>query len=142
MVAMRMVQVAIDQIIDMVAVRHSFVTATGTVNVARFVAAADMRRSAAIRVGRIDGDHMLIDMVTVNVMQVAIVQIVHMPIVLNRGVAAIFAVLMRMVSVLFTGFHFISPVQVQIRRFVFSIIIEGIASNLRPESISHLQPEG
>ena len=50
MVAMGMVQVPIHQIVDVVAVRHRLVTATGPVLMARLVSGAAMIRRAAIGV--------------------------------------------------------------------------------------------
>lgn len=50
MVAVRMVQVAIDQIVDVVAMRHRFVTASGPMLVVGIVTSTAMIRCATIRV--------------------------------------------------------------------------------------------
>jgi hypothetical protein len=49
-VAVRVVQVAVDQIVDVIAMRHRLMTASGAVFMPRFVPAALMLRSAAVRV--------------------------------------------------------------------------------------------
>jgi hypothetical protein len=87
MPAVRMMQVAVDQVVDMVAMRYRFVAAAGAVHVVGRMAAADVARGTDRRIRRIDGDHMLIDMVAVEVMQVAIVQVVDVAFVLDRRVA-------------------------------------------------------
>ena len=52
MVPMRVMQVAIDQIVDVVAVRDRFVTASRSVHVARIVSGAPMLGRAPVRIGR------------------------------------------------------------------------------------------
>ena len=98
-VAVRVVQVAIDEVVNVVAMRHGFVAATGTVYMSRFVAAAVVVRRAGIRVGGADGDAVFIDVVAVRMVQVAVVQIVNVAVVLDGGVAAVRAVLVRVVGV-------------------------------------------
>lgn len=71
-VAMRVVQAAIDEVIDMVAMRHGFMPAAGAVNVARFVSAAVLTRRAAVRVRLANLDDVLVHMVAMRVMQVAV----------------------------------------------------------------------
>lgn len=72
-IAMGVVKVAIDEVIHVIAVGDSWVTATGTVNVVRRVAGAAVVRRAVGRVGCGDIEGMLIDVVTVGMMQVAVV---------------------------------------------------------------------
>jgi hypothetical protein len=97
MTAMRMMQVAIDQVVDMVAMRHGGVAAAGTVLVALLMTAAVVVRRAGIRIGSAHLDHVLVDMVFVRVMQVAVVKIVHVIAVPDSCVAAARTVLVRMV---------------------------------------------
>lgn len=52
MVAVRMMQVAVDQIVDMIAVWHRFVTASGPVHMARIMTTAPMLRRALVGIGR------------------------------------------------------------------------------------------
>lgn len=88
-----MVQVAVHQIVHMVAVGHGFVTATGTMHVRRFVPSTDMARGACVRVRRRHRNHMLVDMIAVWVMQVAIMKVVNMTVVANGHMSAACAVL-------------------------------------------------
>jgi hypothetical protein len=53
-IAVRMMQVAIDEIIDVVRIRHGFMTARRAVNVARLMAATVVIRSALVGIFRID----------------------------------------------------------------------------------------
>ena len=97
-IAMRKVQVAVDQVIHVVAMRHGFVPAVWTVLV------------RATRLGRAthgifcaDRDHMLIDVIPMHIMQMAVVKIIQMSIVANRGVSAIWAMLVGMVGMVLFG---------------------------------------
>jgi hypothetical protein len=83
MAVVHMVQAAIHQPIDMIAMRHRFVPATRAVHVR-----AGHRCRAAIGIGNADRDHMFIDMIAMRVMQMAIVQIIDMAIMAHGGVAA------------------------------------------------------
>jgi hypothetical protein len=95
MAAVWMVQVAIDQVVDMVAVRHGFMAAARTVLVTSLMAAAIVIRRAGVGIAAAHFDHMFVEMVFVRVMQVAIVEIVHVIAVPDRGVAAARTVLVR-----------------------------------------------
>ena len=100
MIAVRMVQVAVDEVIDMVAVRDRFMTASRTVNVAGIVTAAVVRWSADGGVGVADFDRVFFHgTVGIHVMQVTVVQIIDMVTVLDAGVFAIGTVLMVVVGV-------------------------------------------
>ena len=99
-VTVRMVQMAIDEVIDVVAMRHGFVAAAGAVDVSGFVAAAVVVGRAGVRVGGADGDAVFIDVVAVRVVQVAVVQVINVAFVFDGGVAAVRAVLVRVVGVL------------------------------------------
>jgi hypothetical protein len=59
MIAVRMVQVVIHEIVDVIAVRHSLMSAIGTVYMRRLVAVTSVVRCAAIRVLRTDFQGML-----------------------------------------------------------------------------------
>ena len=98
-VAMRMMQVPVDQIVDVVAVRHCLVSASGPVLMPRLMTFAAVLRRAALGVLGRDLDHVLVDMVRVRVMQMPVVQIVDMIAVAHGGVAAARPVLVRMVGV-------------------------------------------
>jgi hypothetical protein len=91
---MDMVQPTIDQIIDMVAVRHRFMATIRPVHMA-----TGHFRCAAIGIGRRNGDDVLIDMIAVDMMEMAIMQIIDMAIMVDGSVAAARAVDMGVISV-------------------------------------------
>jgi hypothetical protein len=96
----RVVQVAVHEIIGVIAVRHGFVAAIRTMLVALLMTATVMCGRAAGGIFRIDGNHVLLDLVAVLMVQVAVVQIVDMALVLDSGVAAFRAVLVRVTFVM------------------------------------------
>jgi len=73
MVAMRVMQVSSDQIVDMISVGNRLVAAIRAVAMSRIVAATAMLGRTAIRVGRSDLNDVLIDMIFVRMMQMPIV---------------------------------------------------------------------
>jgi hypothetical protein len=75
MIAVRMMQPSVHEVIDVVAVRDGFVTAPRAVRMPR---TSHVRR-ALRRVCLADRQHMLIDVVVMRVVQVAVVQIVDVP---------------------------------------------------------------
>jgi hypothetical protein len=98
MIAMRMVQPAVDEIVDMVTMRDLFVSAVGTVR----MCAMELRR-AARGICATDLDDMFVDVILVHVVEMAIVQIIDVAVMANRGVPAIRAMLMGMVGVVLLG---------------------------------------
>jgi hypothetical protein len=95
---MNMVQAAINQPINMIAMRHRFVAAARTVDMA-----AHQAGGAAIGIVGGNRDHMFIHMIAVRVMQMPIVQIIDMAIVAHGGVAAAGAVNMVVLVVVMAG---------------------------------------
>lgn len=96
----RMVQMAIDQVIDVIAVRHGWVSATGPVHVVGAVAAARVPAGATVRIGCGNVDAVFFDVACGGlVMKVAIMQIIHMVSVLDRRVSASWTVDMVVVFV-------------------------------------------
>jgi hypothetical protein len=91
--AARVVQVAIDQIVRVVAMRNSLVPATGAVLVSRVVSAAAVTGGAVGGVRAADRDGVLVHVVAMGVMEAAVVEIVRVPVVLHGGVTAAVAVL-------------------------------------------------
>src|SRR5258708_20048272 len=81
----------------MVAVRHGLVAAARTVLVAPLMAATIVTGRAGVGIGRAHLDHVFVEMVAVRVMQVPIMEIVHVIAVPDRGVAAARTVLVRVV---------------------------------------------
>ncbi|WP_199731518.1 hypothetical protein [Paraburkholderia sp. RAU2J] len=108
-VTVRMMQVTVDKIINVIAVRHRFVAAAGSVDVTRLVAAA-VRRTL-IRIGCAHFELMFVHMITVRVMQVTVVQIVDVIVMPDRRVAACRTVLMIVMGMMWfvTGAHGDSP---------------------------------
>ena len=101
MVAVLVVQTAVDDVVDVVAVRYSFVAATFAVNVAM----AAVNRMAAVRVGFIDTQCMLVVVAVVLMVQVPVVQIIDVAFVFDGSVSAVCAVNVVMMFMGFTG-HF------------------------------------
>ena len=99
MVSMRMVQMPVDEVIEMIPVRNGFVTAAGTMHMVCVVPRASVVSGAASRVGFVNVDRVLIDVVLVGVMEVAVVKVVHVITMLHGGVATISPVLMAMFGV-------------------------------------------
>jgi hypothetical protein len=83
MVAMLMMQPAIDEIIHMVAMRHLLMPAAGAMDMPRFVPFMAVLRRAAVRVLGCHFNDMLLDLVTFLVVQMSIMQIVDMIAVLH-----------------------------------------------------------
>jgi hypothetical protein len=98
MVTVRMVQTTVYEVVDMVTMRHRFMSAVWTVR----VRATELRR-ALHRICGGDPDGMLVHMILVHVVEMAIVKIIHMAFMPNRGVPAIRAMLVRVVGVMFLG---------------------------------------
>lgn len=109
-VAVRMMQMTVDQVIDVVAVRHRFVPAARPMHMTGAMASAVMLRRAAVRVGCADDDYVLVDMVAMHVMEVAVMQEIDVAFVAHRGVTALRAVLVVVMGVLGATGHRRSPV--------------------------------
>lgn len=104
MVAVRVVQAAVDNVVDVVAVRHRFVAAAFTVD----MVAAIMGMVADIGMGGAHFQHMFVVMTVVGVVQMAVVHIIDVVAVADGDVAASFAMYVVVVRVDFTGTHDIS----------------------------------
>jgi hypothetical protein len=97
--AFGVVQMSFHQVVGVVAVRDRFMAASGSMLVSLFVTAAIVPRRARCGVTGVDGDHMLIHMRFMQMVQMSIVDVVGVPLMLDRGVSATRAVLMRMAVV-------------------------------------------
>lgn len=84
-------QASVDQIVEVIAVRHALVPAS-------VVPALAGDGGAGVRVGRVDGDHVLVVVAIVFGVQVPVVQVVDVSVVQDTGVAAVCAVHVRMVG--------------------------------------------
>ena len=89
---MRVMQVAIHQIICVLPVWHRFMTAVRAVNVARGVAAATMLWGALGLICAIRGQLVFVDVILVDVVQMSIVEVVRVSVVPNGDVATVRAV--------------------------------------------------
>lgn len=106
-IAVRVMQVAIDEIVHVIAVRYGFVSAARAVYVGCVVAAALVVRCACVGIARRHVDHVFVDMVAMRMVQVPIVQVVDVIAVPYTGVPAVRAVGMGMglVRVMFAMRH-------------------------------------
>ena len=93
-IAVRVVQVPADEIVDVIAVRNGLVPAVGSVDVPGLILRGGLAGRTAVWVLLVDSDLMLVDVALVRVMQVAVMQIIRMPIVAHGDMAAVGAVLM------------------------------------------------
>ncbi len=91
-----MVQMAIHQVIHVIAMRNRFVAAVRTVSVRLLMRRAGVVRRAFLRVRCRHLDLMVVHMIAVSVMQVAIVQIIRVVVVFHGGVPAVWAMLVGM----------------------------------------------
>jgi len=105
-VAVRVMEVAVDEIVEVVAVRDGRVAAVRAVDVLGVVAAAAMIGRAGVGILRRHGNRVLLDPAPFLMMQMAVVQEIDMPLVLDRRVPATGAMLMRMPFVSLGGRHF------------------------------------
>jgi hypothetical protein len=93
MIAMRMMQPAIYEVIQVVAMRYRLVSAIWTVRVRAVVL-----RRAAHGINGADRNDMFVDVVLVHMMQMTIVKVIYMAVMPNCRMAAARAMLMRVVG--------------------------------------------
>ena len=96
-------EVAVHQVVHVIAVRHGFVPAIGTVNVGGVVPLASVVRSAVRGVGPVDLETVLVHVVLVGMVQVAAVEVIDVVPVLDRDVTAVGAVGVIVVGMLFAA---------------------------------------
>ena len=84
-----MVQMAIDEVINMVAMRHGFVAAVGAVSMRRLMGGAGVSRRAFLGIRRGYLNLMVIHVVALSVMQVAMVKVIGVAVVFHSGVSAV-----------------------------------------------------
>jgi hypothetical protein len=88
MVAVRMMQAAVHEIIDMVAMRHGLVAAVGSMTVCRIVAGGVVLWIAAIRIALAHGDHMTLGAAVLGMLQAAVIEIIDVAFVLHGEMTA------------------------------------------------------
>lgn len=103
---MRMVQVALHQVIDVVAVRHGFMTAIRSMRVPGGVSSARMAAGTHVRIARADLQHVLVGVIAMRRVQVAIVKIIDMIPMLHSRVAAAGTMDMGMILVNIAGHNY------------------------------------
>jgi hypothetical protein len=110
-VAVRVMEMTLDEIIDVIAMRNHLVAAPRAVTMAGIVPAAAVLGRAGIGIGPAHRNDVLVNVVAVHVMEVPIMQVVDMAIMADRCVAAVGAVLVRMVGMLLvaTTRHSLTP---------------------------------
>lgn len=99
MVAMGMMEVAGDQVIHVIAMRDRGVAAVGSMDMGGIMAGAGVVGGALIGVGSGHRDDVFVHVSCVGMVQVAVVEVIHMVVVTDGGVTAVGAVSMRMVRV-------------------------------------------
>jgi hypothetical protein len=101
-ILVRPVQAAVDEIVDVIAVRYGFVAAVRTVGMRRITRS---RLRVLTWVGLIDCDHVLVDMLLVRVVQVPAVEEVDVFIVAHCSVATTRAMLVRVRALVYLVGH-------------------------------------
>ena len=105
MVAMWMVQAAVDEIVGVIAMRNRFMAASRAVAMRRIMTAAAMFRAAAVRVGGTDFDDVLLEVPVIWVLQLPGIQVIQVPFVANRKMATAGTMHVRMSGVRSAGCH-------------------------------------
>ena len=108
MIAVGMVQVPLHEVIHVISVGHGRVPASRAVDVVLGVTLALVAGGAGGGIGGGDLDDVLIHVSLVRMVEVAIVQVVHVPLMLDGEVAAAWSVLMGVVGVSLTMAHKVS----------------------------------
>jgi hypothetical protein len=94
-VAVRVMQVTVDQVIGVIAMGHCFMSASWAMHMVWSVTRAPMLRGAPVGVPVGDFDHMLISVVAVLMVQVAILQVVDVVRVADRRMTTLWPVVVR-----------------------------------------------
>jgi hypothetical protein len=98
MIAVRMMQPAAHEVIDVITMGHGFVSAGWPM----LVRAAGLRR-ALDRVGGVDRDSVLVDMIFVRVMEVAVVEIIDVAFMADRRMPTVGTMLVGVVGMMLLG---------------------------------------
>ena len=106
MIAVGMVQMTINQVVHVIAVRHGFMTTARAVDMARVVRAARMALGALIGIRRRDFNYVVVVMIAMRMQQMTVAQVIGMPVVLDRGVATVGTVVVFMIVVSIAFVHY------------------------------------
>jgi hypothetical protein len=104
-----MVQVIPDEVVRVIPVRHGFVAAPGAVPVPGVVPVAPVIGRAALRVAVVHAERMLRDRPVRLVVQVAVVEVVHVAVVADGNMAAAVLVFVAVSGVFLVSWHEPSP---------------------------------
>lgn len=106
MAIVRMVQVAIDQVVDMVSMRHRFVAAIWAVDMGRVMAGALVIRRADVWITCRDIQDVLYHRsIGLLMMEVTVVQVVDVPFMLDCSMSAARAMLVVVIGMRVLGAH-------------------------------------
>jgi hypothetical protein len=94
-----MVQMSIDQVVGMVAMRHRFVSAARAMPMRRIVPAAAVVRRAAVGIRCAHFDDVFVDVIPVRMVEMAVVKVIDVALMADRNMTAARLVDMRMVGV-------------------------------------------
>jgi hypothetical protein len=97
-ILVRMMQATVDQVVDVVAMRHRLMAALWTVFVICRVIEALLHRRTSCRILVVRLDHVLVNMIPMRMMQVSIVQVVDVITMADGGMPTSWPVSMRMIS--------------------------------------------
>ncbi len=95
----RMMQVSLHQIIYMIPVRYGLVSTALAMNMAGLMSLADMACRAGCRICRRHLKRVFVKVTFMRMMQMPVMQVIHVALMQNRRVAAVRAVYVRMVFV-------------------------------------------
>jgi hypothetical protein len=87
-IAVRMMETTVHEIVDMIAMRHGFVPTIRPMPMRRLVATGVMLRIAAIRIAVAHGDHMLLGAAALGMFQVTVIEIIDVAFVSHGEMTA------------------------------------------------------
>ena len=97
-IAVRMVQASVDQVIDVVPMRNRLMTTVRTVAMRLIMTRSTMFWIAPIRIGAADFNHVFISAPLFHVLQMAMVEIIDVIFMLNGNMAAAYTMHMRLIG--------------------------------------------
>ena len=98
-IAVRMMEVSVNQVVNMIAMRDGGMAAVWPMNVLRRMPRSSKPGRALFRVHSADGNRVLVHMIAMRMMQMAVMKIIHMAFMVDGCVAAAGAMDVRMVRV-------------------------------------------
>jgi hypothetical protein len=100
MVPVRMVEMPVDEIVNVIPMRYGLVPASWTMHMSRLVSGAGMLRRADILVFRRDFDRMLVDMPGMMMVQMAVMKVIDVIAVFYSRMPATGTMLVRVINVM------------------------------------------